>query len=94
MSVAQVLTISGLTITGEGPTQNEGVAATKALDGLEHIFSLGNPGDHEGMTIVVWRDKAAMEAGHAAQQANRSKVQQDLGVTITTSKVYEVFNEL
>ena len=96
MSVAQVLNVSGLTGSGEGPPSGAGeaVKAVKALDGLEHIFILGNPGTGSGMTIVVWRDKAAMEAGHAEQQARRKQAQEETGTTITTTTVYDVFTEL
>jgi hypothetical protein len=94
MSVAQVLNVSGLTLTGEGPPPDERLEVIKALDGLEHIYSLGNTATGSGITIVVWRDKAAMEAGAAQQNESRNQVQQDLGVTITTTAVYDTFTEL
>jgi hypothetical protein len=95
MSVAQVLNVSGITPTGQGPpADDERIKVVKALDGLEHIYTLGNTGTGAGMTIIVWRDKAAMEAGAAQQQKSRSEVQQDLGVSIRTSAVYDTFTEL
>jgi hypothetical protein len=72
----------------EAPPRDERVEVIKALDGLEHIYSLGNTATGSGITIVVWRDKAAMEVGAAQQNDSRNQVQQDLGVSITT------FNEL
>jgi hypothetical protein len=95
MSVAQVLNVSGLAPTPEGPpTEGRGpIDAVKALDGLEHIYVMGNS-DGQGLTIVVWRDKAAMEAGASEQQKRRQEAQANRGTTITTTAVYENFVEL
>jgi hypothetical protein len=95
MSVAQVLNVSGAPLTPGTPTPPQaqaGIDAIKALDGLEHIYTLGNA-DGQGLTIVVWRDKAAMEAG-ADEQLKRRQEVQATGSTITTTAVYENFAEL
>jgi hypothetical protein len=43
---------------------------------------------------VVWRDKAAMEAGADEQMAQRKVSQARTGGTVTSTDIYENFVEL
>jgi hypothetical protein len=65
----------------------------KAMDGCEHIYVLGNSGGGPGLTILVWRDKTAMEAA-AAQRTSDEAQLAGMGITVTPSQVYDTFAEL
>jgi hypothetical protein len=94
MSVAQVLNVSGQMMTGTPPPEAEKMAAAaKAVDGMEHIYTLGNPGG-PGLTILVWRDKAAMEAAAAQRASDEARLQSEMGITVTPGQFYESFTEL
>jgi hypothetical protein len=98
MSVAQVLNTSG----GPGgppppgaelpPEMDKLLAATKALDGLEHIYVMGNEGT--GQTILVWRDEAAMKAAAEHIAADNVTVGNVMGMTLTVGPIYSSFVEL
>jgi hypothetical protein len=65
----------------------------KAMDGCEHIYALGNSGGGPGLSILIWRDKAAMEAA-AAQMASDTSQLGGMGITVTDNAVYDMFAEL
>jgi hypothetical protein len=95
VSVAQVLNASG--ISPGGPPAEEAqkmVEAIKALDGFEHVYSLFNPSDGTGMIILVWRDKACMEADVALRAKSEAQITADHGIAFRPGPVYEVFAEL
>jgi hypothetical protein len=95
MSVAQVLNVSGL--PPGGPPAEEAqkmVEATRTLDGFEHVYSLFNPSDGTGMVILVWRDKACMEAAVALRAKNEAQITANHGIAFSPGPVYEVFAEL
>jgi hypothetical protein len=98
MSVAQVLNSSGGTPPPQGATPPEEVQqmseATKALDGLEHIYMLGNSQTGEGQVIIVWRDDAARKAAADHIAADNVKLKDLLGVTLTFGPVYDNFAEI
>jgi hypothetical protein len=79
---------------GASPGGSGGIDAIKAVDGCEHIYTLGNTATGSGLTIVVWRDKAPMEVGADEQRARRKEAQASTGITITLSEVYDTFAEL
>jgi hypothetical protein len=97
MSVAQVLNSSGTT-SPPGGTPPEEVqqmtAATKALDGLEHIYLLGNTQTGEGQVVIVWRDAAARKAAADHIAADNVKMKDLLGVTLSFGPVYDTFAEI
>jgi hypothetical protein len=81
-------------MTGTPPPEAQKMAAAaKATDGLEHIYTLANPGG-PGLTILVWRDKAAMEAGAQQRATDEARLQSEMGITLTAGETYEVFTEL
>jgi hypothetical protein len=65
----------------------------KAMDGCEHIYALGNSSGGPGLSILIWRDKAAMEAA-AAQMASDEAQLGGMGITVTHAEVYDTFTEL
>ena len=98
MSVAQVLTMSGLQAQPPPgaelpPEMDKILAETKALDGLEHIYVLGN-NSGEGQTILVWRDQEAMQAAHDHIAADNVTVGNLMGSTLSFGPVYSNFTEL
>jgi hypothetical protein len=94
MSVAQVLNVSGEMMTGTPPPEAQKMAeAAKLTDGLEHIYTLGNPGG-PGLTILVWRDKAAMEAGTEQRASDEARLQSEMGITVVPGEFYGTFTEL
>ena len=94
MSVAQVLNVSGANVNDTPPEEAVKMAdAIKAMDGCEHIYTLGNTSGGPGITVLVWRDKAAMEAA-AAQRASDETQLKGMGITITAGEIYDTFTEL
>ena len=90
MSVAQVLHLSGMPLGGTPPPEAQTVlAALKAMDGFEHIYTL-RTGDGQGLGIQVWRDKAALEAAIASRDSRVANT----GITVTAGQIYEDFAEL
>jgi hypothetical protein len=90
MSVAQVLHLSGMPPGGTPPPEaQEVLAALKAMDGFEHIYTL-RTGDGEGLGIQVWRDKAALEAAIASRDSRVANT----GITVTPGQIYEDFTEI
>jgi hypothetical protein len=97
MSVAQVLNSSGGTPPPEGapPEKVQRMTeATKALDGLEHIYLLGNTQTGKGQVVIVWRDDATRKAAADHIAADNVKMKDLLGVTLTFGPVYDIFAEL
>jgi hypothetical protein len=95
VSVAQVLNASG--ISPDGPPAEEAqnmVEAIKAFGGFEHVYSLFNPSDGTGMIILVWRDKACMEAAVALRAKSEAQITANHGIAFSPGPVYEVFAEL
>ena len=74
------------------PEMDKLLADTKALDGLEHIYVMGNEGS--GQTILVWRDEAAMQAAADHIAADNVTVGKLMGMTLTMGPVYSSFVEL
>ena len=94
MSVAQVLNVSGANVSDTPPEEATKMAvAIKAMDGCEHIYALGNTTGGPGLSILVWRDEAAMKAA-AEQMASDEAQLQGMGITVTHAEVYDTFNEL
>jgi hypothetical protein len=65
----------------------------KAMDGCEHIYALGNSAGGPGLSILIWRDKACMEAAAAQMSADTSRLG-GMGITVTGNAVYDLFAEL
>jgi hypothetical protein len=95
VSIAQVLNASGIG-PGGPPAEEAGkmVEAIKAFDGFEHLYSLFNPSDGTGMIILVWRDKACMEAAVALRAKNEAQITANHGIAFSPGPVYQVFAEL
>jgi quinol monooxygenase YgiN len=97
MSVVQVFKASGAPV-GMGPPPEDvrkRVEAVRAMDGCEHVYSLGKPG--QALLIVVWRDQAALDASQAERdrmQEEARAAQAERGVTISLDEVYETFTEI
>jgi hypothetical protein len=95
MSIAQVLNTSAAAAVGTTPPP-EATKMTdriKAMDGCEHVYALGNASGGPGLAILIWRDKAAMEAAAAQMAADTSQLQ-GMGLTVTDNTVYDTFAEL
>jgi hypothetical protein len=87
------LNVSGVTPGGPLPPEGQrGLDAIKAADGFEHIYTMGT-GDGQGLTVLVFRDKASLEAV-AAQRARDEAQMATLGVNITPAQFYDTFAEL
>jgi hypothetical protein len=88
MSVAQVLHLSGTPETAP-PEVQDVLAALKAMDGFEHLYTLRN-GDGESLGIQVWRDKVALEAAIASRASRLA----NMNITVTPGEIYDTFTEL
>jgi hypothetical protein len=96
MSIAQLSNISVTDDFRANPPSEEmrkRAEAIRAIDGCEHVYSLRNTNGGASVSILIWRDQAALEAAAAQIASNRAEVQA-LGMTITTEAVYDVFTEL
>ena len=94
MSVAQVLNTSGGNPAEPPPPEAQAMAeATKALDGCEHIYVLGNTSGGPGMAIIVWRDEVAMKAAADHIAADNTKLQ-GMGLSVSPGNTYDTFTEL
>jgi hypothetical protein len=94
MSVAQVLNTSGGNSAEPPPPEAQAMTdATKALDGCEHIYVLGNSSGGPGMAIIVWRDEVAMKAAADHIAADNAKLE-GMGLTVTVGATYDTFAEL
>jgi hypothetical protein len=93
MSIAQVSTISGDLADPPSEEMTKRAEAIKAIDGCEHVYGLRNSSGGPGLGILIWRDRAAMDAAAAQMAENRAEMQA-LGITITTDALYDTFTEL
>jgi len=94
--IAQVITFSAsVPITDETRKYVEEVSA-EALkaDGLEGTLNLADLTTGEGLVITLYRDQAAMDVFQAERQRLSTQAQQDLGVTVSEPRVYEVLVRL
>ena len=51
---------------------------------------MGSDGSDAGLALAVWRDRASMEAASASQQEDISRTADDVGVTILSTKIYDI----
>jgi hypothetical protein len=96
MPIAQVSNISVTDDFRANPPTEEitkRAEAIRAIDGCEHVYALRNSTGGPGLGILIWRDQAALDAAADQIASNRAEVQA-LGMTITTTAVYDVFTEL
>jgi hypothetical protein len=95
MSIALVLNTSVAASVGTTPPPEvtKMTERIKAMDGCEHIYSLGNAAGGPGLAILIWRDKAAMEAA-GAQMATDTSALGGMGLTVTDNAVYDTIAEL
>jgi hypothetical protein len=95
VSIAQVLNVSGGPGIGATPPPEteKMTVATKALDGCEHIYVMGNSGG-EGLAVIVWRDEMAMKAAANHIAADNEALKDMLNMSVTPGPVYENFMEM
>ena len=94
MSIAQILNTSGGNPGEAPPPDAQAMAdATKALDGCEHIYVLGNSSGGPGMAIIVWRDEVAMKTAADHIAADNTKLE-GMGLNVSLGATYDSFIEL
>jgi hypothetical protein len=76
------------------PAQTKRIDGIKALDGYEHIYVLGNTASGSALTIVVWRDRASLDAAAAQRASACSGVMEISGMTINPGEIYDTFTVL
>jgi len=90
--LAQVLNVSGTSTvpdeTALAKTQPMAEVSRK-LDGCEGLYAMTDSASGSGITIILWRDQAAMQAAADHLAADNETIKDLIGVTITAGPVYD-----